>query len=45
MVNPDLGLSAAFDVRYTADDALDNEDVGSFNDSLWGGSAGITYYF
>ncbi len=45
MVSADLGLSAAFDVRYTADDALDNERVGSFNDSLWGGSAGITYYF
>lgn len=45
MFNEDLGLSTAFDVRYTADDALDNEKVGSFNDSLWGGSAGITYYF
>jgi curli production assembly/transport component CsgG len=45
MVNADLGLNAAFDVRYTADDALDNEEVGRFNDSLWGGSAGLTYYF
>ncbi|MEF8866835.1 MAG: CsgG/HfaB family protein, partial [Salinibacter sp.] len=36
MVNEDLGVSTAFEVRYTIDDALDNERVGSFNDSLWG---------
>ncbi len=44
MVDERLGVSAAFGVRVAADDDLDGAARGSFNDSLWGGSVGITYY-
>ena len=44
MVNERLGVSAAFDVRVAARDDLDDAVRGSFNDSLWGGSVGVTYY-
>jgi len=44
MASPNLGLNASFDVRYSSSDDLDGVSTGTYNDSLWGGSFGITYY-
>lgn len=44
MATSNLALEGAVGYNYSIGDDLDGRDVGSFNDSLWGGSLGITYY-
>jgi len=44
MATPHLAIEGAVGYNYSIGDDLDGRDVGSFNDSLWGGSVGLTYY-
>lgn len=44
MVNPRIGVNAAFGARFGATDDLDGRVVGTYHDSVWRGSVGVTYY-
>jgi curli production assembly/transport component CsgG len=39
-----LAVDVSVGLDYALDDTVDGRAVGSYNDSLWGGSLGLTYY-
>jgi curli production assembly/transport component CsgG len=44
MVSEQLGLSTSIGAQYAASDALDDQSVGTYHDSIWQADIGLTYY-